>query len=451
MQIHSSPEDFIWAGGIEDTFIPQERPGLRRLDEYELTQHYEQWRGDLDRAASLGIKALRWGVPWYRVERAPGEFDWSWIDEVLDYMVRGLGIQPIVDLMHYGTPLWLEGSFAGPSYPERVAAYASAFARRYGGLVRFYTPLNEPTVNAEFCGLRGHWPPYLASYQGYLRVLLPIARGIQLTAQAIRAADPDAVLVAVEAMGWSRPASPEVQAAADFRDRIEFLAWDLVSGAVDESHPLHGWLLANGATEAELAALRAGATEHDIFGVNFYPWAAAEIEIVERAAAEPDFSDIRVYLWSATAGPDDRGAPVMRAVPRDGRLLADVLRRCYAHVGRPLMVTETSANEDIAGRAAWMDETLEAVRTARAEGVPVIGYTWFPLITMVDWAYRTGDKPVADYLLYLGLWDSHFDDAGVLVRKETPLVEKYRGYVANPESAVGRLKSELRIQESEDH
>ncbi len=33
--------DFMWAVGIEDTFIPQEasRSG-RVLDEYELTQHY---------------------------------------------------------------------------------------------------------------------------------------------------------------------------------------------------------------------------------------------------------------------------------------------------------------------------------------------------------------------------------------------------------------------------
>ena len=62
---------FAWAGGIEDTFIPQERPGLRALDEYELTQHYEQWREDLERAASLGIRMLRWGVPWYRAEPRP--------------------------------------------------------------------------------------------------------------------------------------------------------------------------------------------------------------------------------------------------------------------------------------------------------------------------------------------------------------------------------------------
>lgn len=53
MKTPLSPSEFHWAGGIENTFIPQERPGPRALEEYELTQHYAQWRADLTRAASL--------------------------------------------------------------------------------------------------------------------------------------------------------------------------------------------------------------------------------------------------------------------------------------------------------------------------------------------------------------------------------------------------------------
>ncbi|MBK7215935.1 MAG: family 1 glycosylhydrolase [Candidatus Promineofilum sp.] len=139
---------FFWATGIENTFIPQERPGLRALDEYELTQHYRFWRSDIDRVAELGVSHIRWGIPWYRVNPRPGAFEWGWIDDVLDHLVNKRGIQPIVDLMHYGTPEWLEGSFVHPDYPSYVAEYAHAVAERYGNLVRYYTPLNEPTVIA---------------------------------------------------------------------------------------------------------------------------------------------------------------------------------------------------------------------------------------------------------------------------------------------------------------
>src|SRR4030095_8270534 len=101
-------------------------------------------------------------------------------------MIDKLGITPILDLVHYGTPAWLEGSFSSKRYPERVAAYASAFAARYKGKVRFYTPLNEPTVNADFSGRKAEWPPYLSGDQGYVSLIVSIAQGIQRTVKAIR-------------------------------------------------------------------------------------------------------------------------------------------------------------------------------------------------------------------------------------------------------------------------
>ena len=40
--------DFLWATGIEDTFITEPDPGTgRTLDEYELTDHYGRWEEDL--------------------------------------------------------------------------------------------------------------------------------------------------------------------------------------------------------------------------------------------------------------------------------------------------------------------------------------------------------------------------------------------------------------------
>src|SRR5690348_10361641 len=106
--LKGAAEDFLWAAGIEDTFVPQVRNGHRPLDEYELLGHYEHWREDIALGRDLGLKAMRWGVPWYKVEPEKGRFDWSWIDEVIPYMVEELGILPIVDLMHYGTPFWMK-------------------------------------------------------------------------------------------------------------------------------------------------------------------------------------------------------------------------------------------------------------------------------------------------------------------------------------------------------
>ena len=120
-----APGTFAWALGIEDTFIPQLAPGGRVLDEYVLTQHDQFWRDDLRRIADTGCRDLRYGIPWYRVNPAPGVFDWSWTDQVLPYLVQDLEIAPILDLVHYGAPMWLEGTFLAPDYPSRVAEYAA--------------------------------------------------------------------------------------------------------------------------------------------------------------------------------------------------------------------------------------------------------------------------------------------------------------------------------------
>jgi beta-glucosidase len=98
------------------------------------------------------------GIPWYRVNPASDEWDWSWTDRVIDYM-HSLELIPIIDLMHYGCPLWLQGEFANPDYPQHVAEYAAHFAERYDETVRFYTPMNEPLLNAMYCGEDGRWPP----------------------------------------------------------------------------------------------------------------------------------------------------------------------------------------------------------------------------------------------------------------------------------------------------
>ena len=95
------PYGLKFAVGIEDTFIPQVSPNLRSLDEYELTGHYDRWREDLDLAASTGAEMIRYGIPWYRVNPAPNDWNWSWTDRVLDRLLS-LGLTPIVDLMHYG-------------------------------------------------------------------------------------------------------------------------------------------------------------------------------------------------------------------------------------------------------------------------------------------------------------------------------------------------------------
>jgi beta-glucosidase/6-phospho-beta-glucosidase/beta-galactosidase len=410
----TSAANFRWAVGIENTFIPQTRAGHRRLDEYELMDHYRQWRGDLDLAADLGISTIRYGIPWYRVNPKPGVYDWSWVDPVIEHLVERRGLTPIVDLMHYGTPTWLENGFVNASYPRRVAEYAERFAERYGSLVSCYTPLNEPAVTAAYCGRDGRWPPYLSGVDGYLKVLLALAEGMIRTAQALRAITPGASLVHVEDVGLEFPGSPataEIAAQAQI-DRL--LPLDLACGKVVPGHPRYDWLIEHGADTGRLDYLASNAPDWDVLGVNFYPW--SNRRIVRRR--------------------NGRAHSICDTPPS---ALGDVLKMVHDRYNRPLMVTETSSTGCPLERARWMRETLAAVRDARAGGIPVVGYTWFPLFTMIEWKYRWSRRGLEDHLLHLGLYEVRPRD-GRMDREATALVETYRGHIADAMGSVGECR-----------
>src|SRR5882672_7175716 len=159
---------FAWATGIEDTFITDPWPATgRTLDEYELTGHYRHWRGDLALMRELGVGTARYGIPWHRVNPAAGRWRWEWADRPLERMLE-LGIDPIVDLVHYGTPRWITGGFLHPDFPARMAEYAGRVAERFKGRVHWYTPLNEPRIAAWYCGKLGWWPPYRHGWRGFV-------------------------------------------------------------------------------------------------------------------------------------------------------------------------------------------------------------------------------------------------------------------------------------------
>jgi hypothetical protein len=85
----------------------------------------------------------------------------------------------------------------------------------------------------------------------------------------------------------------------------------------------------------------------------------------------------------------------------------------------------------------WLQSSLAAVKHLRQSGVPVLGYTWFPLTTMIDWRYRYGTRPPLDYRIDLGLY--RLDAEGQRPWQPTPLAEQLRASIRNSEEAVGIL------------
>ena len=135
-------------------------------------------------AAAAGAGAIRYGFPWYRLNPAPGRFVWDWADRVVDRLDE-LGLEAIVDLIHYGTPLWLDNAFLNADFPVCLAEYAAALAERYRGRLRLWTPMNEPQITAMHCGELGIWPPRLTGHDGYVKLIRAIVRGVVAAQRAV--------------------------------------------------------------------------------------------------------------------------------------------------------------------------------------------------------------------------------------------------------------------------
>ena len=147
-------------------------------------------------AAQAGFQWLRQEFPWEDIEiHAKGDFEDRRHDPARSAWEKYDRIVALAD--HYGMglivrisnpPAWSRaegnevGSYAPPDSYDDFADFAGAVAERYRGRIRYYQLWNEPNINPE-------WGVYPTDPEAYTALL-------KAGATAIRAKDPDAVIIA---------------------------------------------------------------------------------------------------------------------------------------------------------------------------------------------------------------------------------------------------------------
>jgi beta-glucosidase len=232
--------------------------------------------------------------------------------------------------------------------------------------------------------------------------------------RAMKQIDPQSIMVHVDAAGIVRAERPDLQRLAEEDQLRRFICYDLITGRVDTEHALFPWLVRNGVSPDELAALSGQAIELDVLGLNFYP----------------QWSTKQMYI-------NRQGKLSYREIERQGAGFAEMIAGYHERYQAPVIVTETSARGSDRVRSNWLAAGVGAIKALRGQGVPVLGYTWFPIFTMIDWSYRLARGPVEQYRLELGLYK--LGREGEPRWTATPLVEQFRAYVAGPEAAIGTL------------
>lgn len=111
---------------------------------------YHYYKEDIKLFAEMGFKCFRLSIKWPRIypngdEPEPNEAGLQFYDNVFDECKK-YGIEPLVTLLHYETPLALAQKFNGWDSRELVdmfVKYATTCFKRFDGKVKYYLTFNE--------------------------------------------------------------------------------------------------------------------------------------------------------------------------------------------------------------------------------------------------------------------------------------------------------------------
>jgi dTDP-4-dehydrorhamnose reductase len=373
----------LWAG-VEATV---NRVEDKYSDQIERSGHASRI-GDLDRLASLGIECLRYPVLWERTApQSLDEFDWRWADERLSY-VRQLGIRPIVGLLHHGSgPPYT--NLLDPEFPEKLAQYAGAVARRFPW-VEDYTPVNEPLTTARFSCLYGHWYPHKRDALSFAKALLAQCRGTVLAMREIRKVNPQARLIQTEDLGKTYSTQP-LAYQAEFENERRWLTFDLLTGKLNRRKRMWQYFRHLGIQPGELKWFLDNPLPPDILGLNHY-------------VTSQRFLDHRLgrYPVSCHGGNGQRSyadVEAVRACPAGMLGPKGLIKEAWDRYKQPLAITEAHLACTREEQLRWFKEIWKASQSLKDEGVDVRAVTawaafgsfdWNSLLTRDDGCYESG-------------------------------------------------------------
>lgn len=182
----SFPKNFLWGGAVaanqcegawlEDGKQPNvtdvmvgigsKDPGLKWNEEtgkwemsldpnkvylsHEAIDFYHRYKEDLQLMKGMGFNTFRTSIAWGRIypngdETVPNEAGLKFYDDLIDTMLE-LGMEPVITLSHYETPLHLLTEYGGWSNHQLIdfwKRYVTTVFERYKGKVKYWLTFNE--------------------------------------------------------------------------------------------------------------------------------------------------------------------------------------------------------------------------------------------------------------------------------------------------------------------
>ncbi len=381
------PANFLWgvataAHQVEghndncDTWAEEMAEGSPYVDKSgDAIDHYRLFREDIALIASLGFKCYRFSVEWARVEPTEGSFNAEALAHyraVVDACVEH-GLEPLVTLHHFTSPKWLMalGGWRGARTPELFARYVAQVMPALGPAVRRVVTLNECNIGV-----------LLQSMFAQLGFVPPIG---------------------VDVKSWRAPGWRDSAARACGTDAITYCAFQMAGdergvATISAAHRAAREVIRRVAPGVQVGLSLALSQPHQVAGGehnaarmwhgNFRQW----LPTIDG----DDFFALQNYTReiygpqgqvATPAGTEQTGAGYEFAP----EAIASVARRVAAELKLPILITENGyCGDSDERRVVFIDRALAGLHAAMADGVPLIGYTYWTAFDNFEWVFGFG-------------------------------------------------------------
>lgn len=362
------PAGFFWGastsahqieGGLNNDWSEWEKCQLRianlksrglNPDDYisgQACNSYECFDKDLECIKNLNLNAYRFSVDWSRIEPEKGSINQDGIryyQEILKELKIN-NIEPFVTLWHWPLPLWLsrQGGWENKKTIKHFLDFTKIFLENFGSEIKYWIPLNEPSIYSLNSYLRGLWPPQKKNIFKYFAVTKNLTEAHKQAYKLIKKNLPQAQIGIAHNM-------------SHFEAHLQRGVNVLLKKIFDKH-----W---------NFSLLEKIENELDFIGLNFY--FHNRINFGLNKNENKKISDLNWELYPESIY----------------HILKDL-----KNYNKPIYITENGlADEADKNRVWYIKGVLENIHRAISEGVDVRGYFHWSLLDNFEWAHGFSQK-----------------------------------------------------------
>ncbi len=408
---------------------------------------YHRYAEDIALFAEMGFKTFRFSIAWSRIypngdEEKPNEAGLEFYDRVLDELEKH-GIEPLVTISHYETPLHLARAYNGWTSRDLVGfyeRYCRTLFERYAGRVRYWLTFNEinSVLHAPFMSGAIPTPRDQLSeqdlYQAIHHELVASARVTRLAHEMMPDAKVGCMIIAIPTYPLTPDPSDVVAAQqAEHTNNYAF-------GDVHCRGEYPGYLLRHfreNGIELDITDQDREDLRHTVDFVSFSYYMSV-CETADPAKKDAGEGNIMGGVPNPTLDASEWGWQI------DPQGLRVILNHYWDRWQKPLFIVENGlgAKDELVEvdgtptvqddyRIAYLNDHLVQVGEALADGVDVMGYTSWGCIDLVSASTAQLSKRYG--FIYV---DRNDDGTGTLARHRKKSFGWYRDVIASNGAAL---------------